>query len=200
LRNRRRASFRYTSAFDRAPGDLLGESSETTVLEHAHRPGALAHDRCNLAHFDPADDAKQDDLGLVSREARTNQSYGGLGPHRVESSRSRVIVRGTVQGLGRHCDAGSPRLIASPVDETIPRDGEHPRPELPFVPVEVGEVSSGYEPGFGFDILRGYRIEPAQEAQQPWMQLPPQNGDRLVRTLPGRLENVGEFAGRHVSR
>ena len=170
------------------------------MLEHAHRPRALAHDRSNLAHFESADHAKQDHFGLVSREARTNQSYGGLGADRVESSRSRVIVSGRVQDLGRHGDAGSPRLVASPVDETIPCDGEHPRPELPFVPIEVGEVSSGYEPGFGFDILRGHRIEPAQEAQQSWMQLPPQNGDRLVRTLPGGLENVGEFGRRHVSR
>lgn len=170
------------------------------MLEHAHRPGALAHDRGNLARFESADHAKQDHLGLVAREARTNQSYGGLGADRVESSRSRVILRGSVQDLGSRCDAGSPRLMASPVDETIPRDGEHPRPELPFVAVEVGEVSSGYEPGFGFDVLRGHRIEPAQEAQQLWMQLSPQDGDRLVRTLPGGLENVGEFGRRHVSR
>jgi hypothetical protein len=200
LRNRRGPSFRYTSAFDRAPGDLVGESSETPVLEDAHRPRALAHDRSNLARFESADHAKQDHLSLVSREARTNQSDGGLGPDRVESSRGRVIVGGGVQDLGSHGDAGSSRLMASPVDEAIPRDREHPRLELPFVPIEVGEVSSGYEPGFGFDILRSQLIEPAQEAQQPWMQLSPQHGDRLVRTLPGGLENVGEFGRRHVSR
>jgi hypothetical protein len=185
---------------ERVPGDLVGESSETTVLEHAYRPWALAHDRCNLVHFESADHAKQDHLGLVSREARTNHGYGRLGPDHVESGRGRVIVRGTVKDLRRHGDGRPPRLVPSPVDETIPRDGEHPRAELRLVAIEVREVSSGYEPGLGFDVLCCHRVEAAQEAQQPWMELPPEDGDRLVRALAGGLEYIGELGRPHVNR
>jgi hypothetical protein len=32
------------------------------------------------------------------------------------------------------------------------------------------------------------------------VELAPQDGDRLMRALSGGLENVGELAGRHVSR
>ena len=193
-------SFRYTSALERAPGDLLGESPETTVLEHAHGPGALAHDRRHLADLETADHAQQDHFGLVSREECTNESNGGRGPGRVESSRRRVIVPGTIYDIGGQCDTASPRFIPAPVDETIPRDGEHPGAELHLVPIEVREISSGHVPGFGFDVVRGDRVEPAQEAEQAWVQLAPQDGDRLVRALPSGLENLDELRRRHVSR
>ena len=170
------------------------------MLEHAYRPRALAHDRCDLVDFESADHAKQDHLSLISREARTNQSYGGLGPDDVESGRGRVVVRGTVKHLRRDGDGRPPRLMPSPVDEPIPRDGEHPRSELLRVAIEVREVASGYEPGLGFDVLCCHRVEPAQEPQQPWMQLPPENGDRRVRTLTGGLEHVAELGRPHVNR
>jgi len=160
LRNRRGASFRYTSASDRAPGEALGESSESTVLEHAHSPGAFAHDRRDLAHAEPSDHAEQDHLGLVSREARTNQRDSGFGFDRVDGSCGRIVVCGTVQDLGGQRGAGSPPLMPSPVDQTIPGDCEHPGAELVLVPVEVRDISSGYEPGFGFDVLCRHRVEP----------------------------------------
>ena len=179
---------------------MLGESSETTVLEHAHRPGALAHDRRDLVHAEPADHAEQDHLGLISREARTNQRDGSLGSDHVESSCGRIVVGGTVQDVGGHGGAGSARLVPSPVDQTIPGDGEHPGAKLLLVPVEVREVSSGYEPGFGFDVLCRHWFEASEEAQQAWMQFPPQDGDRLVRAPTGSLEDLGKLGRRHVSR
>lgn len=201
MKNRHGRSSRYTPAFRRVPRDQLSQSSETPVLEHTYGPRALAQDRGNIGHVEPAHDPKQDHLSHGSRQARSNQSYGLLRPDDVESGHGGVITGGTVEQVLRcHRDAGTSRFPPSPVDEAIARDGEHPGAELPLVSFKVREVSSSHEPRLGLDVFRCYRVQSAQEPQQPGMQLAPEDGDRLVGTLARGAEHMRELRRRHFSR
>ncbi len=49
------------------------------MLENAYVPRALAHDRSDLVHVETREHAEQDHLGLIARQARTNQCHGGVG-------------------------------------------------------------------------------------------------------------------------
>jgi hypothetical protein len=134
----------YTLAFRRPFGDPLGQPPQPTVLEHPYISRSLAHDRGNLVDLEPAQYPEEDHLGLIPWQARPNERDGGVGANYVESEAGGVIRRGTLaQDLGRHGNAPSARLTASPVDETVPRDREHPRPELAVITMEGPELTSG---------------------------------------------------------
>jgi hypothetical protein len=114
------------------------------VLEHAYIPRALPHDCGNLVDLEPAQHPEQNHLGLISRQARSDERDGGIGAHHVERKAGGVIHGGTLsEDLRRHGDAPSARLTPSPVDEAVPRDREHPRPELAVITMEGSEVTSG---------------------------------------------------------
>jgi len=171
------------------------------VLEHAYVPRALAHDRSNLVDIEPTEHPEQDHLGLISRQARPNEGHGGIGAHHVEGKTGRIIRSWTVaQDLRRHGNAPSACLTASPIDETVPRDREHPRPELAVTTVEGSEVSSGCEPGVGLDVFCCRPIEPPQEPKQSRMQLVPEDADRPLRSVLRGRECLVEFVGGHVRR
>jgi hypothetical protein len=140
------------------------------VLEHAYIARALAHDRSNLVDIEAAQYPEQNHLGLAPRQACPNERYGGVGAKHLEGKAGWVIRGWTLaQDLRRYGNAPSPRLTASPVDETVPRDREHPRAELAIITVEGSEVSSGCEPRVRLDVFCCRRIEPPQEPQQPRM-------------------------------
>ncbi len=171
------------------------------MLEDAYVSRALVDDRGNLVDGQPAEDAEQDHLGLISRQARTYKRDGCVGSERVDGGHGRIVLGGMLaEHVRGHCDAASARFAPSPVDETVPGDGEHPRTELLVVATKAGEVSRGDEPGVGLDVFCRCRIEPAEEPQQPRMEFLPQGGDRPLRTLLGGREHVAELGRRHVRR
>jgi hypothetical protein len=170
-------------------------------LENSYIARLLAHDRSDLAHVEAAQYPEEDHLGLISRQAGTNKPHGRVGSECVNSRDRRVIVGGALAQVFRcHSHASSPALAPSPVDETVPRDREHPRPELLVVAMKAREVSSGREPGVGLDIFGCHRIEPSQEPEQPRVQVPPENSDRPLRALLGGCEYLVELGRGHVSR
>ena len=85
------------------------------MLEDPNGPRAPAHNRGDLGHIEPAEDAEQDHFGLTSRQQGTNLRDGGVGSEQVESGASRVVVCGTLaQGLRRYRHAAPlPRVFAS---------------------------------------------------------------------------------------
>ena len=171
------------------------------MLQHPYVPRALAHDRGNLVDIEAAQDPEQNHLGLAPRQARPNERYGGVGAKHVEGKAGRVIRGWTLaEDLRRYGNTPSARLTASPVDETVPRNREHPRAELAVVTVEGSEVSSGCEPRVGLDVFCCRRIEPPQKPQQPRMQLVPEDGDGPGRPVLRGRENLAELVRRHVSR
>jgi hypothetical protein len=136
------------------------------MLENAYIARLLAHDRSDLVHSEAAQYPEKDHFGLISRQARTYKSHGRVGSECVNNRDRRVIFgRTLVQVFRCHRHAASPGLAPSPVDETVPRDLEHPRPELLVVAIEAREVPSGREPSVGLDVFRGHRIEPSQEPE-----------------------------------
>ena len=171
------------------------------MLEYAYIPGALSHGRSNLVDMEAAQYPEQNHLGLVPRQARANERDGCVGAKHVDRKAGRVIRGGTLaQDLRRYGNAPLARLTPSPVNEAVPRDREHPRPELAVITVEGSEVSSGCEPRVGFDIFCCRRIEPPQEPQQSRMQFVPENGDRPLRSVLRGREYLVEVGGGHVSR
>jgi len=198
--NRCRVSSRYTWAFRRLFGDPLGQPPQPTVLEHTYIPRALAHDRSNLADIEPTQYAEQNHLGLISRQARSNERDSGTGANHVDGQARRVIRGRTfAQDLRRYGDAPSARLTPSPVDETVPRDREHPCAELAVITMERSEVSSSCEPRVGLDVFCCRRIEASQEPQQSRMEIVPEDGDRPRRSVLRGRKYLVEFVGGHVS-
>ncbi len=91
------------------------------MLENAYVARLLADDRGNLGHVETAEHAEQDHLGLISRQARTDQRHGGVSSEHVDRRDRRVVVGGTLaQVFRRYGHAASPGLAPSPVDETVP--------------------------------------------------------------------------------
>jgi len=182
-------------------GELLGQSSEATVLEDAYVPRALVDDRRNLVHIEPAENTEQDHFGLISRQARTYKRDGCVSPEHVDGGHGWVVFGGMpAEDVRRHRNDASACFTPSPVDETVPGDGEHPRAELLVVAAKARQVASGDEPGVGLDVFCRYRIESAEEPKQPRMEVLPQDGDRPLGTLLGGQEHVAELGGRHVRR
>jgi hypothetical protein len=176
---------------------MLGHSSEATVLEDAHVPWALPDDGSNFVHVEPAENAEQDHLSLIWRQARTNQGDGCVGCEHIDGGHRIVIGEILAQGVRPHRNAPAARFVPLPVDQAVPRDGEHPRAELLVVAPKGGEASSGREPSVGLNVFCCQRIEPAQEPQQPRMVFLPQDRDRPLSTPLGSPEHVAELGRRH---
>ena len=171
------------------------------MLEHAYIPRPLADDRSNLVDVEAPQYPEQNHLGLPPRQTRPNERYGGVGVEHIEGKSGRVIRGWTLtKDLRRYRNAPSARLTASPVDETVPRNREHPGAELAVITVEGPEISSGCEPRVGLDVFCRRRIESPQEPQQPRMQLVPQDGDGPGRSALRGREHLGELVRGHVSR
>ena len=66
------------------------------MLEHAHIPRALAHDRGDLVDLEPAQHPEQNHLGLLSLQARPNERDGGVGANHVEGKAGWIIRGGTL--------------------------------------------------------------------------------------------------------
>lgn len=165
------------------------------MLKHAYVSGALVDDRGNFIDIEAAEHAKQDHLGLITRQARTNQRNGRVGPKQIESGDRRVVVGGTLAerlwGDGNTSPAG---FTATRIGQTVARDREHPRPKSVLVAIEASEITGCCEPGLGLDVLSRGRIESPEEPEQPRMQVVPEDRDRPLLTLPGGREHLAEVA------
>lgn len=171
------------------------------MLEDAYVPRSFADDGRHLVDIESADDAKQDHLGLIRRQACTDQRDGGVGGQHIDCRDRGVVIGGIIAECVRWDGNARPARFSPPrINQTVPRDGEHPRAELALVTAEARKVPSSNEPRVGFDVLRDDRVEPAQEPQETWMEVVPQHRDRPLRAILCSRKYRGELARRHVSR
>jgi len=147
------------------------------VLEDANRSWFLADDRSDLLDVEPANNTKEDDLGLLGRQrGDTGESFLAV----AHSERTLLRIVGFVRfslALDQEDRASSP-LTATRVDQSSVRDREEPASERRVITVEAAKAGRRLQPDLGGKILSfGTRLGP-QVAKKTRLMLPVESRDR----------------------
>ena len=172
------------------------------MLEYPNRSRLFVHDGGDLGDRESPEDAKHDDLGLVSREAGDTRE-GGPGRqsgHRFFLDVSARPVRGepvSFHRLGITAPSPPPQIDHSPTC-----DRECPRPECGFPAAESGEPDRDLQPYVGGEIFGLTRFDGSDVPEQAWEEVPIQLRERQLfaggRTGQPFLEGV-EFVRQGIT-
>src|ERR687892_1499675 len=163
--------------------ELLGEPLECAVLQDPNRSRFLPHDRGHVLRVESADNAEENDLRLVRREA-CDEVERRLGLARGQRLHLRIRGARSERLLERPEEGSPPRLAPAQVDQTPPRDRKQPTAKAGLVALETAEPRRRIEPDLRGQIVTVGRRLRTEVTQKPRLKLPVQRSNRPLGPRP----------------
>ena len=151
--------------------------------KHPHGALALPDGGRRLSDAQPPDHPERDDVGLRSGQ-RAQEPQAGAELNPGGGLGGGISAVGQIFVGERHRVGDAARAAATGVGCPVAGDGEYPRPEPELIAAEVPEAPHDREPHLRGQIMGVVPGHDPEIADQPWMELPPQGGERVLIAVP----------------